>query len=101
MQTQIEQLQFLIGQTIWYDAECLTIIEILHHGPSLVLQGDSYQEQEIQSSALGEATRITQKTYTLPFKSEIADVLHPVLSEGLDPVFADAIRNILELEQTA
>ena len=76
----LDILHELIGARGQYHAGEYELIEVLEHGPSLVLR-DCSAAHEIQSDMHGEARRLVTKTHTVPLFSEVHDELHPVLKE--------------------
>ena len=87
----IRQLHQYIGCEITYEGTRCQLIEILEDGPSLVFLNMEHSTT-IQSDQHGSAHRKVQKTYTIPFLSDIHDDLHPVAKEVLpDEIHAELL----------
>ena len=77
-------LRELIGTRGYYQATEYEFIEVLEHGPELVLH-DCSHAQTIQPDMHGEARRLVDKTHTVPLFSEVSHDLHPVLVDFFSP----------------
>lgn len=80
----LDILHDLIGTRGFYQNSEYELIEILEHGPSLVLR-DCSDTHAIQNDMHGEARRLVTKTHTIPLFSEVQHDLHPVLKEFFEP----------------
>ena len=87
-------LHDLIGTRGMYHEKEYELIEILEHGPSLVLR-DCSANHEIQSDMHGEARRLVTKTHTIPLLSELGKTLHPVLKDFFDESIGSRLDNVI------
>lgn len=91
----LDILHNLIGTRGFYQGSEYELIEILEHGPSLVLR-DCSEAHAIQNDMHGEARRLVTKTHTVPLFSEIRHDIHPVLKEFLEPMKLDRLKQSLK-----
>lgn len=77
MSELLHTLQALIGREAVVDGVHCQVIEILDHGPCVVVCETT--GSEIQSNQFGDPQRRVPRTHTLPLMSQIEKDLHPVV----------------------
>ena len=77
----LKHLQSLLGQTLTYQGERCTIIEILQSENTLVLQCDKHRPV-IQANQYGDASRRAPNYLSLPIYVE-HDLLNPIIETWL------------------
>lgn len=91
----LDILHDLIGTRGFYQNSEYELIEILEHGPALVLR-DCSEAHAIQNDMHGDAHRLVTKTHTVPLFSEVSHDLHPVLKEFFEPPQVDRLTQALK-----
>ena len=81
MDNLVNHLQSLLGQTLTYQGERCTIIELLESENTLVLQCDTHRPV-IQANQYGDASRRAPNYLSLPIFVE-HDTLNPVIEVWL------------------
>lgn len=85
----------LIGVHGLYQGREYTLIEVLDSGPNVVLEPVD-KDNIVQNTAQGEAKRLAQNSYTLPFFSEVRQDIHPVLAEFLGEEICQVLREAIK-----
>lgn len=88
-------LHELIGMQGQYQGHEYELVEVLDAHAAVVLE--RCDQQKIQNDALGKARRLVNATYTVPLKSTLKPVLHPVLQEFLGPSISQTLSSYLAL----
>ena len=74
----------LIGIRGIVEGREVEIIEVLHGSEEIILR-ECQAKNALLQNPYGDITRRTRETFTLPFRSELGDSVHPVLAMLLDP----------------
>lgn len=91
----LDILHDLIGTRGFYKNSEYELIEVLEHGPAVVLR-DCGADHAIQSDMHGEARRLVTKTHTVPLFSELRHDLHPVLKDFFEPSQVERLAKTLK-----
>lgn len=81
MNTLLEELQTLIGETVSYDNTTCRIVEVLAEGPALVMQCD--HERNIQPNQFGDAQRKVPRSMTVPLRDPTTGGINLLLQSSL------------------
>lgn len=92
----LDILHDLIGTRGCYQNNEYEFIEVLEHGPALVLL-DCSDDHAIQNDMHGEARRLVTKTHTVPLLSEVQHDLHPVLKDFFEPPQIERLTKALKI----
>jgi hypothetical protein len=93
MNDLLHELQALIGREAVVDGARCQVIEILEHGPCVVVcETAGFQ---IQSNQFGDPQRRVPRTHTLPLRSQIEDDIHPVVRLFAGEALTDRLRSLL------
>ncbi len=90
----------LIGVRGIYQGREYALIEVLDSGPSLVLE-PVHVDMTVQNTCQGEARRLVQSHYTVPFFSEVRQDLHPVVCEFLGQALSAVLREQIQADSEA
>ena len=75
----VEELRALIGCRVRHTGILCQIVEVLEHGPFVVLQNLEHATT-IQTNQHGDASRRVPLTYTIPVLHHIEGELHPTFT---------------------